>query len=227
MATSRTARPGPRRSQGERRAATQAALLDATIECLVEFGYRNTTTTRVVERAGVSRGAQVHHFQTKAELVAAAVSRLATLRGEQLKAEARRLPPGRDRLEAALDLLYETYRGPLYDATIELWVVARTDPELRSSLAPREQDMLAKAIQHGRDLFGEYAELPDFETRLSVVIAALQGISMMQSIFIGGPRDPLASWERRRTQLARLFREPAPASEAGTDPEGVPEVSRS
>jgi AcrR family transcriptional regulator len=206
MATSRTATQRPRRSQGERRAATQAALLDATIECLGEFGYRNTTTTRIVERAGVSRGAQVHHFQTKAELVAAALSRLTTLRGAQLKAEARRLPQGHDRVEAALDLLYETYQGPLYEATIELWVVARTDPELRASLAPLEQEMLAKAIEYGRDLFGEYAERPDFETKLSVVIAALQGISMMQSIFIGDRRDPLASWERRRAQLAGLFR---------------------
>ena len=38
-----------RRTQAERRAATRGALLDATIDCLVEFGYANTTTNRIVE----------------------------------------------------------------------------------------------------------------------------------------------------------------------------------
>ena len=63
-------KPRRRRTQQERRAATRAALLDATIECLVEYGYAGVTTTKIVEHAGVSRGAQVHHFPTKAQLVA-------------------------------------------------------------------------------------------------------------------------------------------------------------
>jgi AcrR family transcriptional regulator len=60
-----TAKPSARRSQAERSAATRDALLDATIVCLVEDGYANTTTSRVAERAGVSRGAHLHHFQTR------------------------------------------------------------------------------------------------------------------------------------------------------------------
>lgn len=71
--------PGPKRTrtQEERSAATRAALLDATVACLVDYGYASLTTTRVVERAGVSRGAQVHHFPTKAQLVTEAVRHLA------------------------------------------------------------------------------------------------------------------------------------------------------
>src|SRR5204862_5492808 len=69
----RTARR-QRRTQAERSAATQALLLDATIDSLVEVGYANTTTTGIAERAGVSRGAQMHHFPSKGELVAAAVA---------------------------------------------------------------------------------------------------------------------------------------------------------
>jgi AcrR family transcriptional regulator len=57
-----------RRTQEERRAATRGALLDATIDCLVEYGYHGVTTSRVAERAGVSRGAQVHYFPTKTDL---------------------------------------------------------------------------------------------------------------------------------------------------------------
>src|SRR3954452_22739136 len=84
----------PRRTQAQRSAATVDALLDATIECLIEDGYANTTTTRVAERAGVSRGAHLHHYQTRGALVAAAIERLATLRTEQGLALAEQLPAG-------------------------------------------------------------------------------------------------------------------------------------
>ena len=45
-------------------------LLEATVDCLVEHGWSGTSTTLVSQRAGVSRGAQLHHFPTKNDLVA-------------------------------------------------------------------------------------------------------------------------------------------------------------
>ena len=77
-----------RRAQASRSAATREALLDAAIACLIEEGYANTTTGRVGARAGVSRGAHLHHFQTRITLVAAAVERLARRRFDQLPAAA-------------------------------------------------------------------------------------------------------------------------------------------
>ena len=62
-----------RRTQAERTAETTAKLLDATADCLVERGYAGTSTVEVCRRAGVSRGALVHHFPSKDDLVAAAV----------------------------------------------------------------------------------------------------------------------------------------------------------
>src|SRR5438309_628978 len=66
-----------RRTQAERRAATRTALLDATIACLVEDGYAGTTTRRIAERAGLTPGAQQHHFATKIQLVTEALRHLA------------------------------------------------------------------------------------------------------------------------------------------------------
>src|SRR5205823_12845827 len=83
MALSATA--APRRAQAERRAETRGRLLDATLECLAELGYAGTTATEVVRRAGLSRGAQVHHFPTKAELVVAAVEHLFQRRHEEFR----------------------------------------------------------------------------------------------------------------------------------------------
>ncbi len=51
--------------QEERSAETRRRLLDATVACLFERGYAGTTTTELARRAGVSRGAQMHHFPKK------------------------------------------------------------------------------------------------------------------------------------------------------------------
>ena len=59
----------------------RARLMEATVELLVERGFSGTSTTLVSERAGVSRGAQLHHFPTKNDLVLAAVEHLTELRG--------------------------------------------------------------------------------------------------------------------------------------------------
>ena len=65
-----------RTPQAERTAATRLRLMEATVDCLVELGWAGTTTTIVSERAGVSRGAQLHHFPTKQDLVVSAVAYL-------------------------------------------------------------------------------------------------------------------------------------------------------
>ena len=46
------------------------------MECLAELGWSGTSTTEVARRAGVSRGAQQHHYPTKMLLVAAALEHL-------------------------------------------------------------------------------------------------------------------------------------------------------
>src|SRR5258708_24310069 len=99
-------RQGGRRTQKERRDATRGALIDAALECLIEHGYAGTTTGRVCDRAGVSRGAYLHHFRTRAALVAAALDELARRLDEEFAEQLAALPHGDDRVERALDLLW-------------------------------------------------------------------------------------------------------------------------
>lgn len=108
------------------------------MECLVEHGWSGTTTTVVATRAGVSRGAQLHHYPTKTALVTAAVAHLAERRAEELRVEAEALPAGPRRLDRVVDLLAGAFTGPLFVAALELWVAARTDRELRAALVPLE-----------------------------------------------------------------------------------------
>jgi AcrR family transcriptional regulator len=124
--------------QEERTRLMRARLLEATVECLVERGFSGTSTTLVSERAGVSRGAQLHHFPTKNDLVVAAVEHLTEVRGAELAAAAEGLPTGPRRTRAVLQMLADHFTSPVFTAALELWVAARTDPALLAAVGPLE-----------------------------------------------------------------------------------------
>jgi AcrR family transcriptional regulator len=194
----------PRRTQAERTATTRAALLDATIECLVEDGYAGTTTTRIVERAGVSRGAQVHHFPTKAELVAEAVRHLAERRAEEFIAEAHEVPAGgRRRFERVLDLLWRIHMGPLFAASVELWVAARVDHDLRERLQEVEREIAILTSSGVNDLFPDLAKVPGFRDAVDAGLATMRGLALLG--FVIGEREVERRWSgARRTLIAAV-----------------------
>ncbi len=123
-----------RRTQAERTAAMRTRLLDATIECLVTYGYAGTTTPRVAQLAGVTRGAQIHHFRSKEDLVVAAIEHLAQQRAQGAIRELGRVQASPDPVSMVLDFLWEAHQGPMFVATLELWVGARTDPVLAAQI---------------------------------------------------------------------------------------------
>lgn len=119
-----------RRTQKERAEETQTLLLEATIACLSEVGYAKTTSTLVAQRAGVSRGAQTHHFPSKNSLVVAALERLSDSLVEALDrglADCLRKP---DVLDAFMSGIWRTKEGPLFACAMEVAVAARHDTEL-------------------------------------------------------------------------------------------------
>ena len=123
----------PSRTQQARREDTRARLLAATIDCLVEYGYAGTTTQRVQDRAGLSRGALLHHFATKEQLLVAAVSHVADAQIRAVRDEAA------TGAGTEIELLHHVMSGPLFLAGLELWQAARTEPALRAALLPAER----------------------------------------------------------------------------------------
>ncbi|SFO27736.1 transcriptional regulator, TetR family [Pseudonocardia ammonioxydans] len=140
------AAPPTRKQQREQ---TRAQLLDAAVFCLVEYGYAGTTTQRVQDRVNVSRGALSHHFGSKADLLVAAIHHIADERLELLRAAADGIEPGPDALPQVVAAISAAMSGPPFLAALELWVSARTDPELRAALLPPER-RLGQAL---RDIF--------------------------------------------------------------------------
>ena len=165
--------------QEQRRERTRRALLDATVESLRELGFAGTTTLEVQKRAGVSRGALLHHFPSKAELLVAAISHLVEMRGAEIAAASRQLPTDGKRIEGALDLLWGSFSGSLFAVALELRNAARTDPELREALIPAELHIRERICAQSRKLMGpEIASRPGFETALDMTLQLMIGTAM-------------------------------------------------
>ena len=177
-------RRSPRRTQEERSSQTQGAILDATVAAIVELGYARTTTLEVQRRAEVSRGALLHHFPSKAELMAEVIHHLALLRGRELKELAAKLPAaGDDRVSVALALLWESFTGPLALVALELRTAARTEPELARILASAERTLRDNIGRQWRHLFGEeIANGPGFEVALDLSLHVMIGVAMSTSL---------------------------------------------
>jgi AcrR family transcriptional regulator len=197
--------PPTRRTQEERRATTRAALLGAAIDCLVEYGYEGTTTQRVCERAGLSRGAHLHHFRTRPALVAAALAELAQRREDLFRGQVAELPAGEERVEHALDLLWSWFTGPLFAASVDLAAAARTDPELRASLAPVERALSQQTLLCCREMFAARPEDPSYDQLIQMTLGTVRGLALLPVLQPGG-RSAAKQWAFAREQLARLIR---------------------
>lgn len=169
--------PQVRTPQPERTRAMRLRLMEATVDCLVERGWSGTSTTLVSERAGVSRGAQLHHFPNKQELVVAAVEHLAERRRTELTAAVGELPSGQ-RTRAALDRLAEHMTSPVFSAALELWVAARTDPGLRAAVAPLEQRIGRETHHIAVELLGVDDDDPPMRALVQATLDLLRGLAL-------------------------------------------------
>jgi AcrR family transcriptional regulator len=190
-----------RRSQAERSAATREALLDAAIDCLIDDGYASVTTSRVAERAGLSRGAHLHHFQTRNALVAAAVEQLAERWLAELRDASAALPEDAGRTVAGLDLLWAHYASPLYQAALDLWTDARNDPDLRERLVEVERLLDRQTLELADRLFPARADMREL---VQLSVATVRGLAMLDTLHPDGARSR-EQWAFIRPRLAELF----------------------
>ena len=202
-----------RRTQEERSSETRHRILEAALDCLARRGYAGTTTTAVADLAGVSRGAQLHHFPTRAALIAAAVEHLyATLR-TNYETRFAGLPAGRQRLGAAIDLFWAVWQDARLAAVVELHVAARTDAELGAALRPVAAEHQRHIVRLARRFFPREALAePRFEAVLDLVQETLRGMA------IGYLVDPDAARARRtRAILKELVAAALDGSSVGDD----------
>ncbi len=157
-------------------------LLEATVDCLVERGFAGTSTTLVSQRAGVSRGAQLHHFPTKNDLVLAAVEHLSEVRGQELRQAGEGLPTGRRRTRAVLDMLADHFTSPVFTAALELWVAARTDPALHQAVGPLEQRIGRETHRYTVELLGVDESQSGMRELVQATLDLVRGLGLANTI---------------------------------------------
>jgi AcrR family transcriptional regulator len=187
----------PRSSlQEERSAETRRRLLEAAISCLNERGYTGTTTTEIAGRAGVSRGAQVHHFRHKEELVIGALDHICARRLAELEFAFEELPLGglEFRLETLIDLMWAAFRGPSFYAWLELLVASRTEPILRVAVRETNQRLAIGIRKAFAKFLDDGLAPPERAERLSRVVeiafGRLESMALERALLDTDEPDP-------------------------------------
>ncbi len=125
-----------RRTQEDRSRDAKERLLAATISVLRRKGYNGLTTKEVAKTAGLSNGALMHHYATKAELVIAATAAVydeCIIRGQRL---ARTPQAVKKPIESFISDQLSVYFDWPFHTALEVIVVSRTDPELMARIYP-------------------------------------------------------------------------------------------
>jgi AcrR family transcriptional regulator len=199
-----------RRTQAERSAAMRTRLLDATVDCLVSYGYAGTTTPRVAQLAGVTRGAQIHHFRSKEDLVVAAIEHLAQQRAQAAIRELARVRASPDPIATILDFLWEAHQGPMFTAAVELWVAARTDSVLAQHIERVEPVVNSTLISAIAQLVPDHPAQRKIRNIVYTAMDALRGILVANFV----DRDPARArrrWDRACEHWRVLFADVLPA----------------
>jgi AcrR family transcriptional regulator len=192
------ARAQPRRTQAERSLATQRKILDTTLDCLMARGLRDTSTVDVALRAGVSRGALLHHYPSKKLLLQEALRHLLTEEIQEIKGLADDIESGRMDFDSFLATLWEHFSGRLFMITLEFLSAARTDPDIRSALKTVALEFNASLDEIWERLMLN-SELAPRERRLAlnVTLCFLRGMGT-QSVWRDDAalfQDMLAFWK--------------------------------
>lgn len=167
------------RTQEERSAETQARLIDATLQLLVESGYALTTTAAIAARAGVTRGALNHHFSGKDDLVVRSVQHLLRLWIGEIRQVAALVRSGGLSLPAFVDRMWELFSGPFFLVTLEHVTAARHNPFLREQLVAVTREFHAALDATWHDAFdGAGLQQSEVEAAFNATLCLMRGMRL-------------------------------------------------
>jgi len=171
--------PGDAGWQAHKSSNTRDQILDAAIECIVKYGYANSTTTKIAEMAGLSRGATLHHFPSKMDIVRAAVDHLHQKRLRAFRKSIDKMPEGADRPKLGVEFYWKHVTHPLFVAFFELSVAARHDDDLKDILLPAQKAFDEQWYKTAQDLFPEWQSDPEaFDLALNLTQKLMEGVAI-------------------------------------------------
>lgn len=168
-----------RRTQAERSSETQERVINAAIDLLRQKGYAGFRIADVTEEAGVSRGAQSHHFPTKVDLVLSAISRVFTQATEESQWRVAAVKSDDDVIEAMIADASDFFLGKNFSIGLDILGAAGREPELRDAVqqVARSNRQLVEDMWIGL-LLTRGLSREDAEDVLWLVFSSIRGLSV-------------------------------------------------
>lgn len=165
-------------------------LIDATIECLRRVGYAATTTQLVMEEACVSRGAMLHHFPTKVDLIIAVGEAAALHQNRYVRRRLSEVPPGMERYLALTRATWEAICQPPALALIEIMMASRSDASLGERFPAIAERLEAEQRDGVRELAFELGirDRDAIERMVRLHLGAMRGLAI--EVMFTGRREP-------------------------------------
>ena len=183
---------------------TRTAILEAALACFYDLGYGATTTEKVAKRAGVSRGAMLHHFPSRLHLVREAVRYLYVKRLQLFEEQELKVNEGAEhtRISEGIDAYWQQLHSPLFTVFHELRVAARTDDDLQKAMAIDHQKLDESWAKVAVSLYPDLAQSEDFEAANLLTVFLLEGMAN-RGITAGYVPDKMITW--LKSQLSKML----------------------
>jgi len=169
--------------QAKKSAMTRKAILEAAIQCIIDHGYAQTTTSLIAHRAIVSRGAMTHHFPSRSDVLTATIEYLHERRLQEYRALVQEFDinsklTAREQIETVVDMAWKFATLSSSIAYQEILMASRTDPELKRALEPLEKEFEEALLELVKGLFPRWEGREEIETAHDVATFLLTGMSL-------------------------------------------------
>jgi AcrR family transcriptional regulator len=185
-----TPRPGSR--QESKSSEMRETILEATLDCLADHGYANTTNSLVCKQADISRGAMLHHYHTRQDLIVATIEYAFYKHLSNFsKLVARLADSERQDRNSAIAIDWHLCQTREYKAYQELQVASRTNPELRKVFNPRARHHDLTWKEELLKIFPEWRkDMRKLELSRRFIRSMLDGMSINREQW----KDPSVEW---------------------------------
>jgi len=158
-----------RRTQAERSEETQARILKAAASLIRKRGYARFRTADVAAEAGLSRGAQLHHFPTKDALVVATLGYVFDQAQITSRKRAAAVDRPRDLIEAVIADAREFFFSEHFKVAIDIVLSTSTNQAVRRQIL----DISRKARRPAETAWAEALVASGVDAPLATDIVAL------------------------------------------------------
>lgn len=159
---------------------TRHQILEATLDCFLIHGFRGTTTEKISKHAKVSRGAMLHHFPQRADLVKSAVEHMHLRRLQEYERDLLDLNEDSEHtlVEEGIEVFWRQLQSPLFSVYCELLVAARTDEELRATFEPAQRAFESLWQERSQAIFPDLALSSRYSIATMATRYLLEGIAI-------------------------------------------------